>query len=330
VTGATGFIGGRLTERLVERGTRVRVLVRPGSDRRRLEKLDVEVVEGSLEDTASLRRAVHGARIIYNCTGLSTDWARWSAFEQTNVIGVKNLLDAAASAGSAERFLHLSTTDVYGYPTEACDESVAPRDVGLPYNRSKLLGEQAVLEWHKKTGLPVTVVRPVTVYGPRSKDWLVEIGKLLRTGKMMFVDDGNSRAGLLYIDNAVDGMIAAATSPRTNGQVYNLRDGSNETWREYVNALAAGMKLKPVKKSISSRMALGLARASEAVYGGLRIKSRPLLTRHAVYLMSRDQAYGIDRARQDLAFTPAVDFDAGLAASLAWLDSDEGRASVPS
>jgi nucleoside-diphosphate-sugar epimerase len=308
----------------------VRVLVRPGSDRRRLDTLGVEFVEGSLEDAASLRRAVRGIRTVYNCTGLSTDWARWADFERTNVTGVKNLLDAAASAGSAERFLHLSTTDVYGYPVEACDESTAPRDVGLPYNRSKLLGEQAVLECHKRTGLPVTVVRPVTVYGPRSKDWVIEIGKLLRTGKMMFVDHGNSRAGLLYIDNAVDAIIAAATSPRANGVVYNLRDGSNETWREYVNALATGMKLGPVQKSISSRMALGLARASEAVYGGLRIKSRPLLTRHAVYLMSRDQAYGIDRARQDLAFTPSVDFDTGLGATLGWLASDEGRARVPS
>jgi len=315
---------------LVDKGARVRVLVRPGTDRRRLAPLDVELVEGSLEDTASLRRAVDGIRTIYNCTGLSTDWARWSAFEQTNVTGVKNLLEAAASAGSAERFLHLSTTDVYGYPVKACDESVEPRDVGLPYNRSKLLGEQAVLDCHKQTGLPVTIVRPVTVYGPRSKDWVIEIGKLLRTGKMMFVDGGSSCAGFLYIDNAVDGIIAAATSPRTNGLVYNLRDGSNETWREYVDALAAGMKAKPVKKSISSRLALGIARASEAVYGGLRVRSRPLLTRHAVYLMSRDQGYGIDRARQDLSFTPSVDFDAGMAATLRWVESDEGRASIPS
>jgi len=330
VAGATGFIGSRLTEMLVDKGARVRVLVRPGTDRRRLAPLDVELVEGSLEDTASLRRAVDGIRTIYNCTGLSTDWARWSAFEQTNVTGVKNLLEAAASAGSAERFLHLSTTDVYGYPVKACDESVEPRDVGLPYNRSKLLGEQAVLDCHKQTGLPVTIVRPVTVYGPRSKDWVIEIGKLLRTGKMMFVDGGSSCAGFLYIDNAVDGIIAAATSPRTNGLVYNLRDGSNETWREYVDALAAGMKAKPVKKSISSRLALGIARASEAVYGGLRVRSRPLLTRHAVYLMSRDQGYGIDRARQDLSFTPSVDFDAGMAATLRWVESDEGRASIPS
>ena len=180
VAGATGFIGSRLTERLVDAGTRVRVLVRPGSNRQRLESLGVELVEGTLEDTASLRRATHGIRVIYNCTGLSTDWARWSDFDRTNVAGVKNLLEAAVSAGTTQRFLHLSTTDVYGYPVQACDESTAPRDVGLPYNRSKLLGEQAVLECHKTTGLPVTIVRPVTVYGPRSKDWVIEIGKLLR------------------------------------------------------------------------------------------------------------------------------------------------------
>ena len=145
---------------------------------------------------------------------------------------------------------------------------------------------------------------------------------------MMFVDGGHSAAGLLYIDNAVDGIVAAANAASTNGLVYNLRDGSNETWREYVNALATGMKLPPVRKSISSRLALGVARVSEAVYGGLRVKSRPLLTRHAVYLMSRDQAYGIERARQDLSFTPSVDFETGVAACLRWLESDEGRACI--
>src|SRR5262249_27352577 len=97
VAGATGFIGGRVTQRLVERGARVRVLVRRGSDRRRLDPLGVEFVEGSLEDAASLRRAVHGIHTIYNCTGLSTDWARWADFERTNVTGVKHLLEAAAT-----------------------------------------------------------------------------------------------------------------------------------------------------------------------------------------------------------------------------------------
>ena len=124
-----------------------------------------------------------------------------------------------------------------------------PRGFGLPYNRSKLLGEQAVRDGHKQTGLPLTIVRPVSVYGPRSKDCVIEIGSCCAPA-----DDvhrrGSIPAGFLYIDNAVDGIIAAASSPRTYGLVYNLRDGSNETWREYVDALAAGMKTKPVRMSI--------------------------------------------------------------------------------
>ncbi|MFD3374080.1 aminotransferase class I/II-fold pyridoxal phosphate-dependent enzyme [Streptomyces sp. NPDC058697] len=325
VTGASGFIGGHLTRRLAERGHRVRVLVREGSDRSAFEGVDVEVVIGELGDPASLRRATAGVRHVYNCAGMSADWGPWEEFRRINVDGSRNLVEAAHHAGTVERLLHLSTTDVYGYPVAPCDESAEPKDIGLPYNRSKVLGERAVRQAAERTGLPVTVVRPVSVYGPRSKDFVIEIATLLLSRQMVYIRGGAVPAGLIYVGNLVDGMIAACTSDAAVGKAYNMRDPDPTTWREYVEALARGLGVKPPAFSLPTPVARGVAAVSEKLYGALRVKSRPVLTRHAVHLFDRDQSYAIDRARDDFGFKSEVGFETGVELTLAWLDSPEGR-----
>ncbi|MEU5703589.1 type I polyketide synthase [Streptomyces aurantiacus] len=328
VTGASGFIGGHLTRRLAEHGHHVRVLVRKGSDRSAFEGVDVDVATGDLSDPESLRRATAGVRHVYNCAGMSADWGPWEEFRRINVDGSRNLVEAAHEAGTVERLLHLSTTDVYGYPVMPCDERTEPRDIGLPYNRSKVLGERAVLQAAERTGLPVTVVRPVSVYGPRSKDFVIEIATLLLSRQMVYVRGGAVPAGLLYVGNLVDGMIAACASDAAVGKAYNMRDPDPTTWREYVDALARGLGAKPPLLNLPSPVARGVATVSEKLYGALRIKSRPVLTRHAVHLLDRDQAHSIDRARDDFGFKSEVGFEEGIELTLAWLDSPEGRALV--
>ncbi|EPH43675.1 hypothetical protein STRAU_3304 [Streptomyces aurantiacus JA 4570] len=329
VAGAGGFIGGHLTRRLAERGHRVRVLVRDGSDRSAFAGVDVDVAVGDLTDPDSLRRAAAGVRHVYNCAGLSADWGPWADFERVNVDGGRSLVEAAAHAGTVERFLHVSTTDVYGYPVRPCDEETPPRDIGLPYNRSKLLGERAVRAAAARAGLPLTVVRPVSVYGPRSKDFVVEIATLLLRRQMVHIRGGDVPAGLLYVTNATDAMIAACVAEAAAGGTYNLRDPDRTTWREYVGALARGLGVKPPALSLPAPVARGVATVSEGLYGALRIKARPVLTRHAVHLFDRDQSYAIDRARDDFGFKSEVGFEEGVRRTLAWLDSPEGRARVP-
>ncbi|WP_277819652.1 NAD-dependent epimerase/dehydratase family protein [Streptomyces silvensis] len=329
VAGAAGFIGGHLTRRLAERGHRVRALVREGSDRSAFAGADVEVAVGDLGDPDSLRRAATGVRHVYNCTGLSADWGPWADFRRVNVDGSRNLVEAAAHAGDVERFVHVSTTDVYGYPVRPCDESTPPRDIGLPYNRSKLLGERAVREAAARAGLPLTVVRPVSVYGPRSNDFVVEIATLLLSRQMVYIRGGDVPAGLLYVADAADAMISACASGSAAGGTYNLRDADRTTWREYVEALARGLGVKPPFLSLPAPVARGVATLSEGLYGALRIKARPVLTRHAVHLFDRDQSYAIDRARDDFGFKSEVGFEEGVRRTLAWLDTAEGRARVP-
>ena len=325
ITGASGFLGGALATALVQRNKNVRVFARKTSNLAHLKDLPVEIAYGSLEDKASVIPAFTGIEIVYHCAALSNDWGRWEEFYKTNVLGVQNLLTAAKGTEEFKRFVHISTSDVYGYPDKACDESYPITDIGLPYNRSKGLGEKAVWDCYKETGLPITVIRPVTIYGPRSKDIVAEIAELLRKKQMVLINHGQSHAGLLYIDNAVEGIIKAATSPNTIGGAYNLRDESNETWKQYVEALADGLHTQRPSIHLPAGLALSLARALEALYSILHIQSRPLLTRHAVYLMFRDQGYSIRKAKHDFGFQSKVTFAEGINRTVEWLKSKEGR-----
>src|ERR1700744_5684817 len=195
VTGASGFLGGRLTEVLALVGEQVTVLARPSSDLRHLAGLaGVRIVLGDLTENAAVAEAVRGVTHVFHCAAASTDWAPREVYLQSNVIGTETLLAAAQQIPNLERFVHVSTTDVYGYPVVPCNETGALLDVGLPYNRTKILAEQAVWQSSRK-GLPVTVVRPATIYGPRGKAFVTDIAELLRTRQMAYIGRGQARGG---------------------------------------------------------------------------------------------------------------------------------------
>ncbi len=322
VTGATGFLGGRLAEVLAARGEAVRILARHGSDHRHLAGLPLEIVRGDLAGAECLADAVRDVTHIYHCAACSTDWAPWETYHAANVAGVRNLLNAALQANRLERFLHVSTTDVYGYLADPCDESHPLTDVGLPYNRTKCRGEESVWDASRRTGLPVTVVRPATIYGPRSKDFATEIAKLIRQGAMLVLNGGRSPGGFCYVDNAVHAIIQAAASPDTLGRAYNLADGTGATWRSYVDALAAGLGERRPWINLPDAIAFPLARTLEATHAQLRFLGRPLLTRHAVYLLSRNQEFPVERARRDFGFAPAVSFEEGVSRTVDWLQQE--------
>ena len=318
VTGASGFLGGRLVQMLAERGEAVRVLARATSDLGHLSQLQIQIVRGDLGDAAALTEAMRGVRVVYHCAACSTDWAAPATYLAANVAGTENVLGAAARAGSVERFLHVSTTDVYGYPQVPCDESAPMRDVGLSYNRTKIRGEEAVWRAHHERGLPVTVVRPATIYGPRGKDFVVEIASLLRQGMMMVIDGGRARGGFSYVDNVAAAMIAAAVSAAAAGRAYNLCDETGVTWREYTDALADALGYRRAWLAVPFSAAMALGSAMEPPYRLLKITKRPLLTRHAVYLLGRSQEFPAARAREDFGFAPRVSFAEGIAQSAAW------------
>jgi nucleoside-diphosphate-sugar epimerase len=258
---------------------------------------------------------------IYHCAAASTDWAPMDVYLRSNVKGTEMLLAAAVEARQLQRFIHVSTTDVYGYPAVPSAETGEVRNVGLPYNRTKILAEEAV--WRASSeGLPVTVVRPATIYGPRGKAFVADIAVLLRKGQMAYIDGGRATGGFLYVDNAVDAMISAARSPGAIGQVYNLSDGTGVTWRTYVDAMADGLGFKPPWINLPYTAAMAIAGAMEAPYRWMKMLSgRPMLTRHAVFLLGRDQEFPNRKACAEIGFASRVSMEEGIARSVAWVKS---------
>ena len=117
VTGASGFLGGRLAEMLALAGEQVTILARPTSDLRHLSGVaGIRIVLGDLTESAAVAEAARGVTQIFHCAAASTDWAPMETFLQSNVTGTETLLAAARQIPGLKRFLHVSTTDVYGYP----------------------------------------------------------------------------------------------------------------------------------------------------------------------------------------------------------------------
>ena len=318
VTGASGFLGGRLAQLLHELGEKVLILARPNADLRHLASTPVRVVRGDLSDNAALHQAVQNVTHIFHCAACSTDWAPYQTYVDANVTGTRNLLAAAQQAPSLQRFLHVSTTDIYGYPETPCTEEHPFVDAGLPYNQTKGAAEAAVWQAHA-AGLPITILRPATIYGPRGKDFTEEIATLLRQRLMAYVGGGRATGGFTYVDNVAHAMLAAAHSPRTVGQAYNISDGTNASWRQYATNFAQQLGTKPPWINLSFNAALALARALEAPHRHLGLRGRPLLTKHAVLLLGRDQEFPAAKARRDFNFHPTVSLEEGIRLSAAWL-----------
>jgi ornithine--oxo-acid transaminase len=326
VTGATGFIGGHLAQRLVREGYQVRCLVRPSSDTSLVDGLDVEIAVGDLTSARSLARAARSCRYVFHCGALVSDWATPQEIARINVEGTSNLLEACADA-SVQRFVHFSSTDVYGYPGGAAvDETHAATRFRNWYAETKLAAEAEVRRIEKARSLDTVILRPATVYGPRSTDVVGEIARAMRGGNMVLVDGGRAIAGLCYVDNLMDAAVLALRHEAARGQAFNASDGLDVTWKQFTDGLAAGLGCSEVRWSMPYWLAHGLGFSLEhgyrLVHKATRLRTAPLLSRQAVHVMGRDQNFSNRKARELLGWEPRIGYAAGLEATVAWLRAD--------
>ena len=326
VTGATGFIGGHLAQRLVEEGYQVRCLARDSSDTSLLERLDVEIAPGDLTSASSIARAAKGCRYVFHCGALVSDWATTREIERVNVEGTRNVLQASLDA-SVERFVHFSTTDVYGYPGRpAVEETYSATRFANWYAQTKLAAEAEVARVGKTGRMEAVVLRPATVYGPRSVEVVGGIAKAIRGGNMLLVGGGRAVAGLVYIDNLVDAALLALRQEAAAGQAFNASDGLGVTWKEFTDGLAEGLGCREVRWSLPYWAANGIGFSLEHGYRALRRTTRlstpPLLSRQAVHVLGRNQDFSNRKARELLGWEPRVDYAAGLERTLAWLKDE--------
>lgn len=324
VTGASGFLGGRLTQMLLAQGEEVVILARPASNLRHLPLDRLTVVQGDLSDMPALTHAVDRVDRIFHCAACSTDWATLLTYKTANIDGTKALLAAARQAPHLTRFVHVSTTDIYGYPLTPCSEDQPFHDAGLPYNQTKGAAEASVWNAHEEHGLPITIVRPATIYGPRGKDFTLEIAAMLRLRLMVTIDQGTTPGGFVYVDDVAQAMIDVSIAKTTIGRAYNIAAGDSTTWARYLQVFAKQLGTRRPWIDLSFASAMNLARLLEVPHRLLHLPGRPLLTQHAVYLLGRNQEFPIARAAADFAYQPQVTLEQGIRRSVAWLKTLPG------
>jgi nucleoside-diphosphate-sugar epimerase len=171
--------------------------------------------------------------------------------------------------------------------------------------------------------MEAVILRPATVYGPRSKDVVGEIARAIRGGNMVLVDGGRPIAGLCYVGNLIDAATLALDHEAAPGQAFNISDGLDVTWKEFTTSLAEGLGCSSVRWSMPYWMASGIGFSLEHGYrllrGATRLSTSPLLSRQAVHVMGQNQDFSNRKARELLGWEPRVDYGTGLAATLDWL-----------
>ncbi len=324
ITGATGLVGGHLAEGCRARGWDVVALARPESDAQALERIGATILRGDLRDFAPLTHALDGVDVVFHTAAKVGDWGPAEDYRAVNVEGLRAMLDAC-KVRSLRRFVHFSSLGVYAARHHHGTDESEP----LPsrhidgYTQSKVEAEQLALEYQRRDGVPVVVLRPGFIYGPGDRTLIPKLEEGLRKGIVWYFGTGEQALNTIYVGNLVHAALLAAEKDGVVGKVYNLTDGEYVSKRRFVNGVADGLGLpRPWL-----RAPLWLARLTawwmEPLARALRFKSPPRLTQGRLKFLGLNLDFSIARAVRELDYAPVVGFDEGLAKTLEWWRRNE-------
>lgn len=322
VTGATGFVGSAVARALLARGDDVRVLARAGGDRRNLEGLKVEVIEGDLRDPGMRQKAVHGIRSLYH---VAADYRLWTrdpaAMFATNVEATEGLLREAADAG-ASRIVYTSSVATLGlFPDGRPADEVTPvsaADMIGPYKRSKFDAEERARAL-AAAGLPIVIVNPTAPVGPRDVK-PTPTGRTIveaAAGRMpAFVDTG---LNVVHVDDVAHGHLLAHDKGIV-GERYIL-GAENLTLQQILARIAALVNRKPPTIQIPNAAIMPVAYAAE-FFARVFNTGEPFVTVDGLKLARKRMFFSSAKAARDLGYT-ARPVNEALADAIAWFRTHE-------
>jgi dihydroflavonol-4-reductase len=308
VTGASGFVGGHLVDALLASGDRVRCLVRPSSDRRRL-PASVECVLGTIDDASALASAVTGVDVVYHLAAI-TSAARPEDYDRVNRGGVVRVLEAMATHAPHARLVFASSLAAAGPARDRPSTEEDPPSPLGPYGVSKANAERALAA----SVVESVIIRPPAVYGPWDRDILAAF-RLAAWGIATRTGPPRQRLALIHAHDLARGFVAAGHVPGARGIYYV--NGANHEWEEITAAIGAAVGRRP---HVFPVPAIVLAAAGHAGRAWSRlVGGKPLLTPERVSdLVQANWTCDDTRARRELGYAPRVLLRDGMRDTATW------------
>jgi nucleoside-diphosphate-sugar epimerase len=315
ITGASGFVGSHIVEALHSRGIGVRCLVRRTSSLDFIASLQPELAFGDVTLPATLAPALEGAEAVVHCAGLTK--ASFSRdYFRVNEEGCRNLYAACMDIRPRlARIVHIGSLAAFGPAAEGrpITEESPPRPVS-DYGRSKLAGQRIAEEYSRH--LPISIVIPPAVYGPRDRDFLAYF-RLANRGIMLFIGRAGRHMSLIYARDLAEAVARVLLSESTAGRTYIVDDGSVQSWMSMAETIGRAMGKTPHHVYIPAVAAKGAG-----VIGNLmgKLRGRPVLLngQKVKELLQSTWVCSSDRIRRELGFRAAYPLEEGIRETLAW------------
>lgn len=293
VTGANGSIGRELVKALIDQGDEVRGLIRVKSMITQLPAGTIPFV-GNLVDTHVLDEACEGADVVFHLAAIAREaGAKPGELMRSNVDGTRNLLDACKKA-KVKRLIFTSTINVYGRKrADVLKENSAPAPTDK-YGYSKMISEQDIAA----SGVPYTILRIATVYGPKTKTSFFKIFRAVKEGNMMIIGDGQNHLSLIHSDDLTRAMLLVENEPASRNKIYNVSDGVAHTQDSLVTLAAKLMGAPKPTRHVNEFIVKMLARQRNLESDELRF-------------LTSNWVVDTGRIRSDLGFEPKVMIEQG-------------------
>jgi nucleoside-diphosphate-sugar epimerase len=309
VTGATGFIGSHLCESLAKGGYSVTCLVKKTSNLKWIEDLDVKFITGDCTHFESLLNSIKEYDYVFHLAGLTKSCSE-EDFYRINTKGTENILNAICKKNlKLKRFIYLSSLSAVGPSRNGNPviEDTQPSPVSN-YGKSKLEGEKIVLNYSKT--VPITILRPPAIYGPRDKDLLVFF-KMIRKG--FFPNWGKCYYSLLYVDDLIQGIVVASENRKAEGKVFFLSDSKFYTGNEIVTEISSTLNVKPTQLKVPKFIMPFFALIGE------RINKHGIINRDKIRELSHSHwTCNAKKAREELGYTTKVNLREGIKWTADW------------
>jgi nucleoside-diphosphate-sugar epimerase len=320
VTGGTGFIGSHLTEALVRKGVQVRCLRRKTGDLKWLKGLPIEFVHGDCNDENSLEKAVRGVDWVFHLAGV-TKAVKEETYFEVNGLGTQNLIHACLENNPRlQKFIYISSQAAAGPSRNGFNKKESdPCEPVSSYGRSKRAGEERVLAHAHE--LPVLILRPSVVYGPRDKDIFVIFKCLSRRIKPCPVGL-DQHLSLCYVQDIVQGILLAAETQTKSGENFFLSDGKGYRMEEIGDIVAQATGITAFRIRVPRQMIWGIACFSEVLS---KISGRPFLLNKdkAEEMIQKNWVCDITKAKTLLGFEPRVPLSEGAKLTMEWYKKEK-------